>query len=162
MNDNDAFASDSVDSSVPETSIINSNPGWPKFGHRYRLTIHYDLTTGHTIGAKATVLTNYHQCLEETDDKIEFANVGAGVGGGFENTVELKPMKYKEAINGSDGEAWAKEIKNEHDRMVNNDVWEPVKKNLLPRGTKVIDSTRVCKKKSTGKLCGHLNAHRLK
>jgi hypothetical protein len=92
------------------------------------------------------------------DGKVEFAKVGAGIGGGFENTMELKPMKYEEAINGLDGKAWEKEIKNEHECMVKNDAWEPVKKILLPKGTKVIDSTWACKKKSTGKLCGRLNA----
>ena len=35
----------------------------------------------------------------------EFSNVGAGIGGRFENTSELKPMKYKAAINGPDSEA---------------------------------------------------------
>ncbi len=60
-------------------------------------------------------------------------------------------------MNGAlDGVAWAKEIKNEHDQMVKKEAWEPVKKNSLPRGTKVIDSTGVCKKESTGKLCGRL------
>jgi hypothetical protein len=42
--------------------------------------------------------------------------------------------------------------------MVKNDAWEPVKKSLLSKGTKVIDSTLACKKKSTGKLRGHLSA----
>ena len=32
--------------------------------------------------------------------------VGAGTGGGFENTNKLKVMKYREAVNGPDGEAW--------------------------------------------------------
>ncbi len=76
--------------------------------------------------------------------------------------MELKPMKYKEAINGPDRKAWAKEIKNEHDRMVKNDAWGPVKKSSLPKGTKVKDSTWACKKKSTRKLHGHLNACRFK
>ncbi len=31
---------------------------------------------------------------------MEFANVEAGIRGMFENTMELKPMKYKEAIIG--------------------------------------------------------------
>jgi hypothetical protein len=57
---------------------------------------------------------------------------------------------------------WEKEIENEHECMVKNNAWEPVKKSLLPKGTKVIDSTWACKKKSTGKLCGHLNAHGFK
>jgi hypothetical protein len=89
---------------------------------------------------------------------MEFANIRAGIGGGFENTMDLKPMKYNEAINGPDKKAWEKEIENEHDPMVKNNAWEPAKKSLIPKGTKVIDSTWVCKKKSTGKLRGHLNA----
>jgi hypothetical protein len=36
----------------------------------------------------------------------EYVNVGAGIGGGFTNTQELKVMKYHEAINGPDGDAW--------------------------------------------------------
>ena len=55
-------------------------------------------------------------------------------------------MKYKEAINGPDGKAREKEIENEHDRMVKNNAWEPVKKSLLPKGTKLIDSTGVQEK----------------
>jgi hypothetical protein len=42
---------------------------------------------------------------------MEFANVGAGIGEGFENTVELKPMKYNEAINGPDRKAWEKKLR---------------------------------------------------
>ncbi len=72
--------------------------------------------------------------------------------------MELKPMKYKEAINRPDRKAWENEIENEHDCMVKNNEWEPAKKSLLPKGTKVIDSTWACKKKSTGKLLGRLNA----
>jgi hypothetical protein len=36
--------------------------------------------------------------------------------------MELKPMKYKKAINGPDGKAWEKKIENEHDRMVTNNA----------------------------------------
>jgi hypothetical protein len=137
--------------------MVNSNSGWSKYGRTYRRTTHYDLTAGGTIGAEATALANYYQCLEEGDANMKFANIGAGIGGGFENTMELKPMKYKEAVNGLDGEARGKEIKNKHDQMVKIDAWEPLKKSSLPRGTKVIDSTWVCKKKSMGKLHGHFN-----
>ena len=44
----------------------------------------------------------------------EFANVSAGVGGGFENTKELKVMNYKEAINGPDSACWQAEVENEY------------------------------------------------
>jgi hypothetical protein len=103
--------------------------------------MHYDPATGCTIGVEATALANYYQCLKDTDGKMEFTNIGAGIEEGFENTMELKPMKYEEAINGPDGKAWEKEIENEHGRMVKNDAWEPVKNSLLPKGTKVIDIT---------------------
>jgi hypothetical protein len=69
--------------------------------------MHYDPTTGRTIGAEATGLANY-QCLEDMDGKMEFVNIGAGIKGGFENTMELKPMKYKKDINRPDGKAWEK------------------------------------------------------
>ena len=44
----------------------------------------------------------------------EFANVGAGIGGGFENTKELRVMNYKEAISGPDGERWKAEVENKY------------------------------------------------
>jgi hypothetical protein len=91
----DASATDSIDSSVPDTPMFNSNPGLSKYRRTYRRITHYDCMTGQTIGAEATALANYYQCLKEVDDNMEFANVGAGTGEGFENTMELKPMKYK-------------------------------------------------------------------
>jgi hypothetical protein len=128
----------------------------------YRRTTHYDPTTGCTIGSEATALDNYYQCLKDTDGKMKFVNVGASIGGGVATTMELKPMKYKEAINRPDGKTLEKKVENEHERMVKNDVWETVKKSLLPKGTKVIDSTWVCKKTSTRKLRGRLNAREFK
>jgi hypothetical protein len=98
-----------MDSSVPDTPVVNNNLGQSKYGHAYRCTTHYDPMTGPTIGAEATALANYYQCLKDTDGKMKFANVGAGIGGGFENTVELKPMKYEEAIYRPEGKAWGKE-----------------------------------------------------
>ncbi len=139
--DDNAATVESVDSSVPDTLMVNNNQGQSKYGCMYRHTTHYYPTTGRAIGTEATVLANNCQCLEDTAGKMEFANIGVGIGGGFVNRMELKPMKYNEAINGPDGKAWEKEIENEHDRMVKYNVWESVKKSLLPNGTKVIDST---------------------
>jgi hypothetical protein len=134
---------------VPDTPVVNNNLRQSKYGCTYRRTTHYDPTTGGRIGTEVTALANYYQCLKDTDGKMEFANVGAVIGGGFENTMELKQMKYEEAINGPDGKAWEKEIENEHDCMVKNNAWVPVKKSLLPKGMKVIDSIWAFKKKST-------------
>jgi hypothetical protein len=72
-------------------------------------------------------------------------------------TFILDPL----VLMGQMGKPGRKKLR-KHDQMVKNDVWEPVKKNSLPKGTKVIDSTWVCKNKSMGKLCRHLNACRFK
>ncbi len=85
---------ESIDSSVPDTTLVNNNLGQSKYGRTYRRTLHYGPMTGRTIGAEATVLANYYQCHEDTDGEMEFANIVAGIGGGFENTIELKPMNY--------------------------------------------------------------------
>ncbi len=69
---------------------------------------------------------------------VEFSNVGAGLGGGFENTNELKPMKYNEAIHGPDGEAWKQEIENEHNCMVKNQVFE--EKTTFPKAQRSLTS----------------------
>ncbi len=137
--DDNAVTFESVDSSVPVFPVVNHNLGLSKYRHANRPTMYYDPTTGHIIGAKATALANFYQCLEDTDGKMVFTSIGAGIGGGFENTMELKPMKYRDAINGPDRKVWEKEIENEDEQMVKNNAWEPVKKSLLPKGTQVID-----------------------
>jgi hypothetical protein len=100
--DDNAAMVKSVDSSVPDTPEVNNNLGQSKKGCTYRHTMHYYPTTGHTIGA-ATALASYYQYMKDTDGEMEFANIGASIGGGFEIIMELKPMKYNEAINGPDG-----------------------------------------------------------
>ena len=77
---------------------------------------------------------------------------GVEIDGGFENTDGLKPMKYKEAVSGPDEKAWKVEILNEYKRMVANNVFEAVNIKDLPPGTKIIDSTWACKKKSNRTL----------
>ncbi len=80
----------------------------------------------------------------------------------LKNTNELKPMKYTEAIKYPDGKAWKSEIKNKHNNMVSNCVFEEVDKSDLPECAKVIGSTWKCKRKSTGTLCGQLNTRGFK
>ena len=91
--------------------------------------------------------------------KIEFevAGVGAGLGGGFENTRQLKPMKYHEAMN-ADNVGWTKAVEEEHERMIKNNVWTPVKLQDLPKDTKVLTTTWACKLKSNGTKRARINA----
>ncbi len=91
--------------------------------------------------------------FKESHNKvIEYINMGAGVGGGFSNTQELRVMKYHEAINGPDGELWKEELKKEHKRMIDSRVFKPVNLSKVPGGVKLIDTTWAMKKKSSGTL----------
>ena len=51
---------------------------------------------------------------------IKIAAAGAGLGDGFNHTSELKVMKFKEAMKGSN--KWKEEIENEYKRKVTNRV----------------------------------------
>jgi hypothetical protein len=55
---------------------------------------------------------------------VEVAAVGAGIGGGFENTAGLKPMKYNEAMDEPDKAKWQIAVDEEHERMVKYRVWQ--------------------------------------
>jgi hypothetical protein len=57
--DDNAAMVESVDSSVLDTPMVNNNQGQPKYGRTYKRTMHYEPTTGHTIGTEATALANY-------------------------------------------------------------------------------------------------------
>ena len=99
------------------------------------------------------------QVIKSHNDALtEYINVGAGIGSGFTNTQELKVMKYHEAINGPDGDAWKAEVKKEHGRMVHNKVFEPVSLSDLSKNEKVIDTTWAMKKNSSGTHRGRVNS----
>jgi hypothetical protein len=83
--------------------------------------------------------------------------VGASIGGGFTNTLMLKVLKYHEAMNRPNGEAWKAEVKKEHQRMISNGVFEPVMISNFPKGTKLIETTWAMKKKSSRTLRGRVN-----
>ena len=96
---------------------------------------------------------NYYSILADE----EIACVGAGIGGGFSNTNELKVMKYKAAMASPEAKGWKEAVVEEHDRMVQHKVWKPVKRKDVPVGAKVITSTWAMKKKSNGVKRARLN-----
>ena len=63
-----------------------------------------------------------HDNNEISDE--EFAFIGAGIGGAFQNTKELKPMKFKEAVK-LDQVGWLEAVENEHKNMEKCKVWVP-------------------------------------
>ena len=89
---------------------------------------------------------------------IEFRCVGAGLGGGFQDTHELHVMKYDEAMNSH----WNKAVEEEHDRMKKHTMFEQVLISELPPGTNVIDSTWAMKKKASGVYHGRVAARGFK
>ena len=73
---------------------------------------------GALVDIQGTVVkSRYLACMAELDnDEVaatEISLVGAGIGGGFSNTTELKVIKYKEAMRSEDATAWKEEVEKE-------------------------------------------------
>jgi hypothetical protein len=105
---------------------------------------------------------NYYAAMREFPEGEyspgEIACVGAGLGGGFVNTKELHVMKYKDAMASKDAEKWKIAVSEEHQRMEDHGVFQPVPKEEIPDGAKVLTSTWAMKKKSNGTFRARLNA----
>ena len=125
-------------------------------------------------GVCADQHSNYYNVLtnddeDDADDEIyknealtEIIGVGAGIGGGFKHSRELKVLNYKEAMASEDRKEWENEIKKEHQRMKKHKVWKAVPKSEVPKDVKPIATTWAFKKKSSGDRRGRLNAHGFK
>ena len=96
-------------------------------------------TTASTEAEETCHATMHHTNAD--NDKPEIACVGAGLGGGFTHTSELRPMKFKEAVAGPESDEWRDAVEEEFDRVIKHNVWEPVKKKEVPANAHVIDST---------------------
>ncbi len=105
---------------------------------------------------------NYYEAMKQFPDGEfapgEVALVGAGLGGGFENTHELHVMKYDEAMASADKEKWVIAVDQEHDRMDDHKVFKAVPPESVPAGTKILTSTWAMKKKANGDYRARLNA----
>ena len=103
-------------------------------------------------------LSALHMTEENLELDLEGMLVGAGVGGGFQNTKELKVMNYRQAMASDDADAWIDEVKNEKERFDKYKVVKVVSREDVPEGAKIMTTTWAMKKKTSGKLRGRLNA----
>ena len=92
------------------------------------------------------------------EENIEISLVGAGVGGGFGKTSELKVMNYQEAMQSPSAADWKVEVKKEKERFDKFNVVTVIPLSQVPKGHKIMTTTWAMKKKPSGKLRGRLNA----
>ena len=95
--------------------------------------------------------------MEEMDDNdIETGLIG--VGEEYENTQELKVVKFKEAMKSKDNEGWKAAVDTEHEKFTKYKVWEPINHEEVPKDAKILSTTWAMKKKSNGTYRARLNA----
>lgn len=97
-----------------------------------------------------------------TVEDTETFLVGAGIGGGFGHTTELKVMNYNQAMKGDDVSRWKQEVRVEKERFDKYNAVTAVKRKDIPAGVKLLTSTWAMKKKTNGKFRARLNAHGFK
>jgi hypothetical protein len=87
----------------------------------------------------------------------EVVAVGAGLGGGFEHTSELRVMKYEEAMQSNDKAKWNKAVEDEWNNFKEYGVFEAVKKSEVPNDAKFVSTTWAMKKKASGRYKARMN-----
>ena len=108
---------------------------------------------GCTVKAPTRLIEEIYSSMIE-----EIMAVGAGIGGRFDHTSELCPMKYEEAMATPKAKQWGKSVDMEHDRMVNHVVFKAVKKEDVPKFAKILTSTWAMKQKAYGTLQARVTA----
>ena len=91
-------------------------------------------------------------------DEGEVCAVGARSTTAFENTNELKILKYEEAMNGSNRVKWEKAVEEEYQRFEANKCFDVVDRKDVGSSKKIMTSTWTMKMKSSGKFRARLNA----
>ena len=106
---------------------------------------------------------NYYLSMKEIGlIAQETGYVGAASTTGFENTSELRPITYEEAMSGPDKEQWKLAIRKEYDIMRKYGVFKIVPNSELKEKVTFLDSKWVMKKKSNGIFRARLTARGFK
>ena len=101
---------------------------------------------------------NAEQDPEDTEVDPEQGLVGAGLGGGFQNTAELHVMTFDQAMATPEADAWLESVEEEHERMERAEVFRCISRGDLPSNAKVLTSTWAMKKKASGRKRARINA----
>ena len=149
--DDDSLTDNSPATTVTRSGRVSRAPGWHANFAALALT-----PAEMAYQAQLTEMMMMEYSSADCRIDREVAGIGAGLGGGFSNTNELKVMKLDEALR-SDKKGWTKAVDEEHRRMVDNEVWTPVKVNDVPRGAKILTSTWACKQKASGVKRARMN-----
>jgi hypothetical protein len=70
----------------------------------------------------------------------EVALVGAGLGGGYGNALELHNVKFKAEMATKDRAEWETAVDDKHQRVDDSGAWKAVPHADLPRGAKVFQA----------------------
>lgn len=113
------------------------------------------------MDGNATELNYLAQMLELDNGELalcEISLVGAGVGGGFNHTDELRTLTYKQAMASLEADEWKEAVQEEAMKFKKFKVFKVIKKADLPVGSTILSTTWVFKKKTNGSRRGRLNA----
>jgi Reverse transcriptase (RNA-dependent DNA polymerase) len=92
-----------------------------------------------------------------TDDTDELMLIGMGNGNQIP-TDELHVKSFKAAMQSDDKDKWMIAVEEEHDRMIQNNVWTAINKHTLGKHEKVLTTTWAMKKKPNCKFRARINA----
>lgn len=100
----------------------------------------------------------FNQMVAESDEPPELMNVGAGTGGGFTHTDELRTLNYKEAMRSPDRLEWEEAIRQEYLKFEKFGVFKVIPRDELPADKKPITVAWAIKLKSNGQRRARANA----
>jgi hypothetical protein len=125
----------------------NQTAGRTRYGREVKAPVQLTAEKLGKWSAAEIRLMQAEQAVHKDDVRAEISLIGA-TGEGFSHTSELQVMNYKQAMASKDAAAWQVEVDKEHQRMVDNDVWEVVPKSEVPKGTKILNSVWAMKPKA--------------
>jgi hypothetical protein len=96
------------------------------------------------------LMSLYEEMVAESGEPPELMGVGAGAGGGYGHTDELRVRNYREAMASLDRHFWEEAIRQEYLKFVKFGVFEVILWGELPEEKKLVTCAWAIKLKSNG------------